>query len=76
MAQYGNSVMRFLLAIAMVIIVMLLFSSTVMGQDTAVAPTPPMENGMDSTGDGFALPVSEALVCFSVLFSMLIVMSQ
>ncbi|MCD7458788.1 hypothetical protein HAX54_039167, partial [Datura stramonium] len=60
MAQYGNSVMRFLLAIATVMIIMVFFSSAIMAQDTAVAPTPPMETGMD-TSDGFGLPVSEAL---------------
>ncbi|WMV52663.1 hypothetical protein MTR67_046048 [Solanum verrucosum] len=32
-----------------------------MAQDTAVAPTPPMETGMDTGNNGFGLPVSEAM---------------
>lgn len=67
MAQYGNSVIKFLLAMAMVI--MLFFSSATVAQDAAMAPTPPMD-----TGDGFGLLVSGALVCFSVLFSMVVVL--
>lgn len=55
MAQYGNSVIKFLLAMDMVI--MLFFSSATIAQDAAMAPTPPMD-----TGDGFGLPISEALV--------------
>ncbi|KAK4345947.1 hypothetical protein RND71_036123 [Anisodus tanguticus] len=72
MAQNGNSIMTFLLAITMVTI-MIFFSSAAMAQDIAMAPTPPMETGLD-TGDGFGFPVSEALVCFSVLFSMMVVL--
>ncbi|CAN4118590.1 unnamed protein product [Withania somnifera] len=71
MAQYGNSIVSFLLAIANIV---LFFSSTAMAQDIAMAPTPPMETGMDNTGDGFGLPVSETLVCFSMLFSILVVL--
>ncbi|TMW89668.1 hypothetical protein EJD97_016829 [Solanum chilense] len=63
MAQNG----KFLLAIAMIIVI-LFFSST------AVAPTPPMETGMDTGNNGFGLPVSKAMVCFSVIFSMLVVL--
>ncbi|KAJ8570483.1 hypothetical protein K7X08_037455 [Anisodus acutangulus] len=40
--------------------VMIFFSSAAMAQDIAMAPTPPMETGLD-TGNGFGLPVSEAL---------------
>uniref|UniRef100_A0A3Q7JFE5 Transmembrane protein n=1 Tax=Solanum lycopersicum TaxID=4081 RepID=A0A3Q7JFE5_SOLLC len=69
MAQNG----KFLLAIAMIIVI-LFFSSTAVAQDTAVAPTPPMETGMDTGNNGFGLPVSKAMVCFSVIFSMLVVL--
>lgn len=74
MAQFGNSIMRFLLAIATIIVILFFSSSTAMAQDVAVAPAPPMETGMDPGSNGFGLPVSEALVCFSVFFSMFILL--
>ncbi|GMP86952.1 hypothetical protein CsSME_00039525 [Camellia sinensis var. sinensis] len=63
MANFGSSAIHILIAMAMA---MLFCASAAMAQ--TIAPSPPMDAGV-----GFALPVSETLICSSLLFSLVAV---
>ncbi|GAA0183893.1 hypothetical protein LIER_31230 [Lithospermum erythrorhizon] len=68
MAFFGNSAnTNIIVFLAMAS----LYISAVMAQDSAMAPSPTMV-----TGDGFALPISGALVCSSMLIALVALMFQ
>ncbi|KAE9590746.1 hypothetical protein Lal_00023083 [Lupinus albus] len=68
MALFVGSSSQFFMAI---MVVGLFCMTKTMAQDSEIAPTSQLQ-----AGDGFALPISELALCFSVLASLVTFMMQ